>query len=132
MQIFNKQEGKKEEIFLSQLNCYDMYIYIESAVDTASPFNLHRFIVEKKGCSIKHAQISGVQTAVRCNAANSTTHRGPLSFIVRHVENEKEREREGLSRVGYKFHGVQRDSNVYRGDRRVLFHHLDTNGKLTS
>lgn len=106
-----------------------MYIYIESAVDTASPFNLHRFIVEKKGCSIKHAQISGVQTAVRCNAANSTTHRGPLSFIVRHVENEKEREREGLSRVGYKFHGVQRDSN--RGDRRVLFHHLDTNGKLT-
>lgn len=127
MQIFNKQEGKKEEIFLSQLNCYEMYIYIESAVDTA--FNLHRFIVEKKGCSIKHAQISGVQTAVRCNAANSTTHRGLLSFIVRHVENEKERER--LSRVGYKFHGVQRDSNVYRGDRRVLFHHLDTNGKLT-
>lgn len=99
MQIFNKQEGKKEEIFLSQLNCYDMYIYIESAVDTASPFNLHRFIVEKKGCSIKHAQISGVQTAVRCNAANSTTHRGPLSFIVRHVENEKERERERDSLV---------------------------------
>lgn len=76
-----------------------MYIYIESAVDTASPFNLHRFIVEKKGCSIKHAQISGVQTAVRCNAANSTTHRGPLSFIVRHVENEKERERERDSLV---------------------------------
>lgn len=99
MQIFNKQEGKKEEIFLSQLNCYDMYIYIESAVDTASPFNLHCFIVEKKGCSIKHAQISGVQTAVRCNAANSTTHRGPLSFIVRHVENEKERERERDSLV---------------------------------
>lgn len=71
-------------------------------------------IVEKKECSIKHAQISGVQTAVRCNAANSTTHRGPLSFIVRRVE---ERERERISRAGYKFHGAQRDSSVYRGDR---------------
>lgn len=56
-------------------------------------------IVEKKECSIKHAQISGVQTAVRCNAANSTTHRGPLSFIVRRVESEREREKERESLV---------------------------------
>lgn len=50
----------------------------------ARPFNIHRVRYCRdrleKGCSIKHAQISVGQTAVRCNAANSTTRRGPLVY----------------------------------------------------
>lgn len=77
-----------------------IYIYIQEVQFRHCHLTFIGFvIVEKKECSIKHAQISGVQTAVRCNAANSTTHRGPLSFIVRRVESEREREKERESLV---------------------------------